>query len=227
MKRSATRSHRKTHAKRNTALTLKRGGTHTNEQSTKTNNPTKRCAGTQQPQRDAVQQRTRDNSTPQPQYCGTPHCARDSAGNACPGRPSYIARMTFFTFSQAQHAPHAHADKRRPPRYHHTAHTRARRHTKCDKTHTPQRHVSVMARVTRNSARRQATHRTTNTHVSHARTTSRTAATTAQCANITARTPPHAHHTGTVHGTQLRPPHKPPTKQSHPVTHAASAPHSR
>ncbi len=70
-----------THAQRYTALPLQRGGnarahatqrrgTHKHEKST-TNNPTQRCAVTQQPQRDAVQQRRRDNTNPPSQYCGT------------------------------------------------------------------------------------------------------------------------------------------------------------
>jgi hypothetical protein len=111
---------------------------------------------------------------------------------------------------------------RSPTPSHHT-HTRVHRHTRCDKPHPPQRHVGVMARVTKNTARQQATHRAshthtqhTNTHVSHARTTSCTAATTAQCAHITARTPPHSRHT--QHDTQLGPPNTPPTEnrtQSH------------
>jgi hypothetical protein len=58
-------------------------------------------------------------------------CARNSAGNARPRRASYITRTMqpqFVTFSQAQRAPHAHADKRRAPRYHHTTNTCAQTH---------------------------------------------------------------------------------------------------
>jgi hypothetical protein len=98
-----------------------------------------------------------------------------------------------------------------------TPQTCARRHTRCDKPHPPQHHVSVMARVTQNSAHLQATHATshtrtqhTNTQALHARTMSHTAPTTAHCAIITSCTPPHARHT--QHGTQLRPPHTPPTE---------------
>jgi hypothetical protein len=93
----------------------------------------------------------------------------------------------------------------------------AHRHTRCDKPHPAQRHVSVMTRVTQNSAHIQAMQRTsrthtqhTNTQTPHARTTSRTAANTAHYASITAHTPPHARHT--QHGTQLRPPRTPPTE---------------
>jgi hypothetical protein len=59
--------------------------------------------------------------------------------------------------------------------------------TRCDKPHPAQRHGSVMARVTQNNARPQPTQRTSHTHMQntdtqapHARTTSRTAPTTAQ-----------------------------------------------
>jgi hypothetical protein len=103
-----------------------------------------------------------------------------------------------------------------------TPQTRARRHTRCDKPHPAQRHVSVMTRVTQNSARLQPTQRTshtrmqnTDTQAPHARTTSSTAATTTHCASITVCTPPLARHS--QHGSQLiahrkthshtRPPH--------------------
>jgi hypothetical protein len=57
----------------------------------------------------------------------------------------------------------------------------------------------------------------------HARTTSHTAPTTAHCAIITACTPPHARHT--EHGTQLRPPHTPPTA-NHTQSHTRTPRHT-
>jgi hypothetical protein len=55
---------------------------------------------------------------------------------------------------------------------------------------------------------------------------SRTAATTAHCANVTASTPPRARHT--QHGTQLRPPHTPHTKNhTKPHTRPPRHTHSR
>jgi hypothetical protein len=69
--------------------------------------------------------------------------------------------------SQAQCTPHAHADQRRAPRHHHTTNTRARRHTRCDKPQPPQRHVSVIARVTQDSAHQQATQATSHTRTQH------------------------------------------------------------
>jgi hypothetical protein len=107
-----------------------------------------------------------------------------------------------------------------------TPQTHARRHTRCDKPYPPQRHVSVMARVTQNSAHLQPTHaaspthtQRTNIHVLHASTASHTAATIAPREITTARTPQTTRYTA------------PPTPhaahgKSHPVTHAASAPHS-
>jgi hypothetical protein len=96
-------------------------------------------------------------------------------------------------------APSAHADQRHTPRYRHTTHTRASGHTRRDKHHPAQRHVSVTTHLTRNSAHQQAMHATshtwtqhTNTQVPHPSTSSHTAATTAQCATITACSPPRA-----------------------------------
>ncbi len=83
-----------------------------------------------------------------------------------------------------------------------TPQTRARKHTQRHKPHPPQRHVTIMACVAENSAHLQATHATSHTHTQptntqapHARTTSRTAPTTAHCAIIAVCTPPHARHT--------------------------------
>jgi hypothetical protein len=85
-----------------------------------------------------------------------------------------------------------------------------------------------MARVTQNSTRPQPTQRTsytrmqnTDTQAPHARTTSRTAPTTTQCAIITACTPLRARHA--QHGTQLRPPHTPPT-ENHTQSHTRPPP---
>jgi hypothetical protein len=92
-----------------TQASTQRSETHINEQSAANTSSMQRCAATQQPQRDAVQRRTRDNTNPQSQYCGT----APSAGNARPRRAFYIARMTqpqCFTFAMAQCTPHAHAD---------------------------------------------------------------------------------------------------------------------
>jgi hypothetical protein len=87
-----------------------------------------------------------------------------------------------------------------------------------------------MARVTQNNARPQPTQRTshtrmqnTDTQAPHARTTSRTAATTAHCAVITTCTPLRARHA--QHGTQLRPPHTPPT-ENHTQSHTRPPRHT-
>jgi hypothetical protein len=111
-----------------------------------------------------------------------------------------------------------------------TPQTRTRRHTRCDEPHPAQRHGSVMTRVTQNNARPQPTQRTSHTHMQntdtqapHARTTSRTAATTVHCAIITACTPLRARHT--QHGTQLRPPHTPPT-ENHTQSHTRPPRHT-
>jgi hypothetical protein len=113
-----------------------------------------------------------------------------------------------------------------------TPQTRAHRHTRCGKPHPPLRHVSLMVRVTQNSARLQPTQRTSHTRIQntdtqapHARTTSRTAPTTAHrnhhCMHTAARTPnPHY----ITRHTAPRTPHA-AHRKSHPVTHAASTPH--
>jgi hypothetical protein len=48
-----------------------------------------------------------------------------------------------------------------------TPRTRAHRHTRRDKPHPPQRHVSIIARIWQSSARQQATHRTPHTRTQH------------------------------------------------------------
>jgi hypothetical protein len=106
------------------------------------------------------------------------------------------------------------------------------------RTHTP--HTTQRAqpctmahqrcRVCHKSVRKQTTHRTphtrtqhTYTQAPHAHRTSRTAATTAHCAIITACTTQHARHTQL--GTQLQPPHTPPT-QNHTQSHTRPPRHT-
>jgi hypothetical protein len=178
-----------------------------------------------------VQQRTRDDTHPQSQYCGTaPYSLRSRQCRQCTPKTRIAHRAYDAATIQVLHistGPTRTSRTCRPaPRSPTiTPQSRAHRHTRRDKPHPPQYHVSVMARVTHNlnSAHQQATHRTshshaqhTNTQAPHARTTSRTAATTAHCTNITARTPPHTRHT--QHGTQLRAPHTSPT-ENHTQSH--------
>ncbi len=154
-------------------------------------------------------------------------CARDSCSNARPRHSLYIVSM----LHSARMTPQPRLSHFRSPNTPHTTHTRARRYTRCDKPHPPQRHVSVMARVTQSSARQQATHRTSHTHTQHtntqaphARRTTRTAATTAHCANITARTVARTQHT-TRH-TAPRTPHT-AHRKTHPVTRPPRHTHVR
>jgi hypothetical protein len=79
-----------------------------------------------------------------------------------------------------------------------------------------------MPRVTENIVRQLLAHGAA--HVQHPRTMSRTATTTAYCANITVSTPPHARHN--QHGAKLRTQHT-THKKPHPVTEVTSAPHSQ
>jgi hypothetical protein len=115
-------------------------GTHAHTQSAR-NNRKQRCAVTRQPQRDAVQRRTRDN-TQHPT-----HCARDSAGNA---RRMTQPRCSHFRRLNA-HLKHTSTSAALPATI--TPQTRAHRHTRCDKPRPAQRHVSVMARAAQHSAR--------------------------------------------------------------------------
>jgi hypothetical protein len=113
------------------------------------------------------------------------------------------------------------------------AHTRTHRSTRRDKPHPAQRrHVHIMARVTQNKARRQATHVTshtttqnTNTSPARPQETPRTAAITGHCANITAHAPLQARRT--PHGTKAPRTRRRARRKTHPVIHAAAAPHSR
>jgi hypothetical protein len=112
-----------------------------------------------------------------------------------------IARMTqrrSITSSQAQRAPHAHADQRRAPRYHHTTHTRELTHTTRQapsRTTAPQLHGAC------HPEQRTPTSHAPHIAYSHAayKNTSPTGpqdvpatATTARCANITAHRRAHA-----------------------------------
>jgi hypothetical protein len=116
----------------------------------------------------------------------------------------------------------------RSPQPSHNKHARTDAH---DTTSGPaQQHSSVMARVTQHSAHLRATHATLHTRMQnrnkqapHARTTSRTVATTAHCAAITTRTPPRARHTQL--GTQLRARYTPPT-ENHTQSHTRPPRHT-
>jgi hypothetical protein len=95
----------------------------------------------------------------------------------------------FLTCSQAQRAPRAHMPTGAALPATITPRIHVRRHTRCDKPHPPQRHVSVTARVTQNSVRLQTTQRT-----SHTRTQHTPAQRPAQPHTLlTAQTSPHAH----------------------------------
>jgi hypothetical protein len=131
-----------THAQRNTALSMRRGGNahvyyaaQLDAQIQAINhktNPTQRCAVKQQPQRDAVQQPTRDNTYPQSHYCGTaPYSLRSRPRRRCTPK-TLVAHRTYDAATILHSRPnahHAHADQRRTPRYHHTT-------NKCAQTHT-------------------------------------------------------------------------------------------
>jgi hypothetical protein len=184
---------------------------HTHEQSS-ANHRKQRYAVTQQPQRDAAQQRTRDKlksilrhstvvtalKTPAAMHAQDAHCA-SSASSQCALHHSRDVHI----LAVLANTPHTYnlASAALSPVSHH-AHPRTRRHTRRDTPHPARRYVRIMTRVTQNSARQQATHgahdtqtQHTNTHATHAHRTSRTATTTAHCPNITTRTPPHARHT--------------------------------
>jgi hypothetical protein len=164
-----------------------------------------------------VQRRTRDNTKPQ-SHCGTEQYSLHSRQRRqCTPKTrivhrAYEAATIPHIFPGRMHT--SRACRLAPPSPLPSHHKHARIHTRhCDKSHPPQQHVSVMARVTQHCADLQATHATsrtrtqhTNTQTPHARTTSHTAATTAHCAIITARTPPHTCHT--QHGNPTRRPQK-------------------
>jgi hypothetical protein len=82
-----------------------------------------------------------------------------------------------------------------------TPQTGARRHMRCDKPHPAQRkRHGAPAQRTPTTHTPHIAHSHTNTQAPHARTTSRTAATTPHCAIITARTPQHTCHTQRTRG---------------------------
>jgi hypothetical protein len=142
---------------------------------------------------------------------------------------AYDAATMFHIFSQTQRASHAHAEQHHDPRYHHTTHTRARRYTRFNRPFQ-RNSTSASWRVspkTPHTFKPRNPHcalaRNIQTQAPHARTTSRTAPTTAQCAIITACTPPRARHT--QHRTQLRPPHTPPT-ENHTQSHTRPPRHT-
>ncbi len=181
-----------------------------------------------------MQRRTRDNTKPQSQHCGAaPYSLHSRQRRQCTPktripRRSYSSNDSFHFRRPNAHLTHMPTSATLPATI--TLQTRAHRHTRRDKPRPAQHYVIVMTRVTQHSAHLQATHATshtrtqhTNTQAAHARTTSRTAETTAHCAIITASTPPHARHT--QHGTQLRPPHTPPT-ENHTQSHTRHLRHT-
>jgi hypothetical protein len=194
-------------------------------------NPTQRCAVTQQPQRSAAQRRTRHNTKPQSQYCGTaPYSLRSRQRRQCTPRTRVVHRANHAATTPHIFTGPMHTSRtcRPAPRFP----TRARRHTRCDEPHPAQRHVSVMARVTQYSARLQAMQR----HIAHSHTAYKHTSPTRphDVSHSTNHCAPHQHHR--IH-TAARTPHTarhtaPTTphaarRKSHPVTHAACAPHSR
>jgi hypothetical protein len=134
------------------------------------------------------------------------------------------------TFSQAQRTPHPYADQRRAPRYHHTANTRVQTHrtTQAPPTTTPRhRHgarnpkqrtpTSHAPHITHSRAAYKHTSPARPHDVTHSRDNS--ALREHHCTHTAARTPHTPRHTAP------RTPHT-AHRKSHPVTHAASAPHS-
>jgi hypothetical protein len=113
-----------THGQHETAPPLQRGGNacvHAAQRDACTraishkHNPTQRCAITQQPQRNAVQRRTRDNTKPQSQHCGTaPYSLRQRQLRQCTPKTRVLHRAhdaaTMLHISQARCTPHAHAN---------------------------------------------------------------------------------------------------------------------
>jgi hypothetical protein len=193
------------------------------------NNPAQRCAVTQQPQRDAVQQRTRDDTHPQSQYCGTaPYSLRSRQHQRCTPKKRILHRAcdaaTILHISQAQRAGLTHM-----PTSAALPATIARHKHACTDTHdatSPTHHNGTSAswRVSPNTAhtsKPRTAHRTL-THSIQTHTPRTPARRPAQHQQLcTAQTSLHAHrpHTRhTHHGTQLRAPHTPPTEhhtQSH------------
>jgi hypothetical protein len=127
-----------THAQRSTTLPLQRSGNarvHAAQRDAHTrainrgNNPTQRCAVTQQPRRSAVQRRTRHTTNRQSQYCGTaPKPMRSRQRRHCTPK----TRITHRAYDTATilHilAGPMHTRPTRAPRYH-TPRTRTHRLT--------------------------------------------------------------------------------------------------
>ncbi len=171
---------------------------------TRKHNPTQRSAVTHQPQRDAVQRRTRDDTYPQSQYCGTaPYSLRSRQRRQCTPKTRILHRAydaaTMLHISQAQRTPHAHADQRRAPRHHHTTHTRTDTH---DATSPTQNNTtSASWRVSPNTA-----------HANMPRTTHRT---------LTRSIQTHKHHTPA-----RRPAHQQPLRTAQTSPHAHRRAHA-
>jgi hypothetical protein len=111
-----------------------------------------------------------------------------------------------------------------------TQHTHASTHTRHDKPQPPQRHVSVMARVTQKQRTQQATHRTSHTRTQHAHISTARPHDVPHSRNHCTLRKHHSTHTAarTPHTARHTAPTTPHTahRKSHPVTRAASAPHS-
>jgi hypothetical protein len=181
-------------------------------------NPTQRCAVTQQPQRDAVHPRTRDDANPQSQYCGTaPYSLRSTQCRRCTPKTRILHRVhdaatILHIFAGPTRTSRTCRPAPRSPLPSHHAHTRAQTHTTRQappsttarrrrgayhpKQRTPTSHA-------RHSAHSHATHKHTSPHT---RRTSRTAATTALCANHhcthAAAPTPHTQHSPLTQRTQ-------------------------
>ncbi len=179
-----------------------------------------------------MQRRTRDNTNPQSQYCGTaPYSLRSRqrrqcTPNTCIVRRAYEATMLHIFAGPTRTAAHMPTSAALPATI--TQHTRAHRHTRRDKPHPAQRHGSIMAHVTHtptSHAPHIAHQRTAYKHTSPARphdvpySRNHCALPEHHCTHTAARTPHTARHTA------LTTPHT-ANRKSHPVTHAASAPHS-
>jgi hypothetical protein len=122
--------------------------THKREQSITKNNRTQCCAVTQQPLRDEVQQRTRDNANPQSQ-----HCALVSA------RMTQPRLFGLHIFAILTHMPNSAALPATVPSHH--VHTRAQTHT------TQQATPSTTARQRHGACHPKQRTKTTRSHVPH------------------------------------------------------------
>jgi hypothetical protein len=147
-----------------------------------------------------------------------------SAGNARPTRAYDAATILHIFAGPTRTAAHMPTSAALPDTI--TPHTRACRHTRRDKPHAARRHVSIMARVTQNSAsaRNIAHSHAAYKHTSPARPhdvplgNNHCALRNHHCTHTAAHAPHTARHTAptTPHAAH---------RKSHPVTHAASAPH--